>query len=225
VPYVTWTLVGLNIVIFLLQSSLVRDTKAFLLKWGMVPEAVFHGQVYRLVTSMFLHADFFHLAGNLFFLHTFADNLEERFGALRFASLYMASGVFAGLFSCVAFGGSTVPRIGASGAISGIMAAYLITFPQKHVVMGLTMFAAILPGPFRLALRRIPVVMRISVVAFMILWCVLNIIGWVAQTHLHVVAVDSAAHLGGFMAGLAGGYLLGQLRTRWRKPAVALSRP
>jgi membrane associated rhomboid family serine protease len=180
----------------------------------MVPNAVFDGQIYRLVTSMFLHADFFHLAGNLFFLHTFGDNLEERFGTLRFALLYFASGVFAGLFSCLAFGDLTVPRIGASGAISGIMAAYVMTFPQKHLVMGLTMFAASFSAPIRLALRRIPAVMRVPVVTFMLLWCALNIIGWIVQTYLHVVAVDSAAHLGGFVTGLGGGYLLGLLRRR-----------
>ena len=216
---------GLNIVIFLIQCFVISDPKAFLLKWGMVPEAVFHGQVYRIVTSMFLHADFFHLAGNLFFLHTFGDNLEERFGVSRFALLYIASGVVAGLFSCVAFGGLTVPRIGASGAISGIMAAYVVTFPQKHLVTGLILFASVLPGPLRPVLWRSFAVLRIPVVAFMILWCAINIIGWIVQTHLHAVAVDSAAHLGGFAAGLLGGYLLGQLRRRSGQPAAALSRP
>jgi membrane associated rhomboid family serine protease len=222
-PYVTWTIIGLNIVVFLMQSFLVSDRKAFLLAWGMVPEAVFHGQVYRLVTSMFLHADVFHLAGNLFFLHTFGDNLEERFGTLRFGALYIATGVVAGLFSCVALGGSTVPRIGASGAISGIMAAYLVIFPQKHLLMGPAMFTGMLPGPLRVALWRVPTVIRLHVGAFMLFWCALNVVGWIVQTHLHAVAVDSAAHLGGFVAGLGGGYLLGLLRRRSGKPADTLS--
>ena len=188
IPYVTWTVIALNVLVFVL-SLLAPNKIAFALAWGDVPSAIRNGEVFRLVTALFLHADVGHLAGNLFFLHTFGDNLEERFGGFRFTLLYFTCGISAGLISCV-FLSSELPRIGASGAISGVMGAYLVAFPRKHVLVGL--------GPL----------LRVRVLTFLMLWIVLNVIGWILQLEWIATAVDSSAHLGGFLTGLLTGYLL-----------------
>ena len=178
-----------------------RPTGWIFENFGVIPADVAQGEYYRFFTAMFLHANVWHLLANLFFLYTFGDNLEERYGALPYLTLYAICGVTGGLLSCLWMPGEA-PRIGASGAISGLLGAYLIAFPRTRILMGI---------PF---VRFLPIIFRVPVWVFLLVWLGTNVIGWLLQVKhgSSVYAVDYVAHLGGFAMGLVGG---GGLRL-WR---------
>ena len=148
-PYVTWALLAANILIyFLFQSGLVRNWDDMLKRvCGFLPASLlatarsaadvpaFVMQVpgIKLFTYMFLHGDLGHLFGNMIFLWVFGDNVEDAMGRFRYFLFYIACGVAAGLAHFLSAQTSQVPLIGASGAISGLLAAYLILFPRAKV--------------------------------------------------------------------------------------------
>ncbi len=136
-PYVTYALMAANIVIFIGYLAILGDDRAlfaFFGEWGIVPARLSFGEGYHtLFTSIFLHAGFMHLAGNMLFLFIFGDNLEDEMGHVGFALFYLASGIGAGLIHVIAGPDSHVPTVGASGAIAGIMGGYLLLFPKAKV--------------------------------------------------------------------------------------------
>ncbi|MCB2135048.1 MAG: rhomboid family intramembrane serine protease [Rhodobacteraceae bacterium] len=136
-PFVTYALIALNVMIFLLQPSISGDDMAlasFWRNWAMIPAAVTQGGEYQgILTSMFLHAGIAHLAGNMLFLWIFGDNLEDQMGHFGFAVFYIASGIAAALAHIAADPGSVIPTVGASGAIAGVMGGYLLLFPRARV--------------------------------------------------------------------------------------------
>ena len=148
-PYVTWALLAANILIyFLFQSGLVLNWDDFLNKnYGFMPASLFRSmrtaadapaliaqiQTIKLFTYMFLHGDLAHLFGNMIFLWVFGDNIEDAMGRLRYFLFYIACGVAAGFAHYLSAQTSEVPLIGASGAISGLLAAYLVLFPRAKV--------------------------------------------------------------------------------------------
>lgn len=135
-PFVTYALVAINLVVFLayFPSKSEFQLAYFYFDWGLVPARIMAGEGYEtFVTSMFLHGDGWHLAGNLLFLWIFGDNLEEEMGHLGFLAFYLAAGVAAGLGQMLPDPQSTVPMIGASGAIAGVMGGYLLLFPKAKV--------------------------------------------------------------------------------------------
>ncbi|MCB1340287.1 MAG: rhomboid family intramembrane serine protease [Pseudooceanicola sp.] len=136
-PYVVYTLVAANVLCFLGYLGLMGDDRAlwlFFSEWGIVPRLVSKGQGYHgLFTSLFLHAGFMHLAGNMLFLWIFGDNLEDEMGHLGFLLFYLASGIGAGLVHVLTGPDSPVPTVGASGAIAGVMGGYLLLFPKAKV--------------------------------------------------------------------------------------------
>lgn len=136
-PYVTIGLIVVNVAVFLAMLGLNADERAlsgFLLDWSLIPRQVSQGQGWHgLITSMFLHAGFLHLIGNMLFLWIFGDNLEEVFGPLRFLGFYLLCGIGAGLAHVLAAPYSGVPTIGASGAIAGVLGGYLLLFPRARV--------------------------------------------------------------------------------------------
>ncbi|MDJ0630622.1 MAG: rhomboid family intramembrane serine protease [Rhodobacter sp.] len=136
-PFVTYALMAANILIFLLTWPLFSDERAlqvFFFDWALIPAAVADGaRIHGLVTSMFLHAGFLHLAGNMLFLWIFGDNLEEDMGHVGFLMFYLASGIGAGLMHVLAAPWSPVPTVGASGAIAGVMGGYLLLYPRARV--------------------------------------------------------------------------------------------
>ncbi len=136
-PYVTYALIAVNIIVFLMYWPLFADPRAlgqFFDNWALVPENVADGRnVHGLMTSMFLHGGFLHLAGNVLFLWIFGDNLEEEMGHVGYLIFYLASGVAAGLAHVIAAPWSVVPTVGASGAIAGVMGAYLLFYPKARV--------------------------------------------------------------------------------------------
>ena len=149
-PFVNYFLIVLNIVIFLWEFSLGvqshRELNSFLAEFGVVPRhtlAVLTGHSYDslatavvpLFTSMFLHASFLHVAGNMLFLWIFGDNIEDYIGHFQYLVFYLVSGVAAGATHILVNQTSRVPSVGASGAIAGVMGAYFILYPRARVLI------------------------------------------------------------------------------------------
>jgi len=137
VPYVTYALLAVNIAVFVLYWLTLPSENAlaeFYYTWGLVPARLMQGQGYSgLLTHMFLHGGWMHLAGNMLFLWIFGDNLEDQIGHLRYLIFYLACGIAAALLQVAGdptFGG---PLIGASGAIAGVLGGYLVLFPRARV--------------------------------------------------------------------------------------------
>ncbi|MEM1363556.1 MAG: rhomboid family intramembrane serine protease [Pseudomonadota bacterium] len=136
-PYVTYGLMLANVLIFLSYQPLFENNRAlmmFFCDWAAIPAAISQGQLlHGLVTSMFLHGGWLHLLGNMLFLFVFGDNLEDFLGHIGYLAFYLASGIAAGLAQVIADPASTVPLVGASGAIAGVMGGYMLLFPRARV--------------------------------------------------------------------------------------------
>ena len=137
VPFVNWALIALNMGLFVWTWLLQPHENAsydILYTYGMVPSNLTQGAGWMtLVTSMFLHAGWGHILGNMLFLWIFGDNIEDAFGHVKYLCYYIASGVAAGLFQYVFEPYSHIPVIGASGAIAGVLGGYLFLFPKARV--------------------------------------------------------------------------------------------
>ncbi|SEW25711.1 Membrane associated serine protease, rhomboid family [Cognatiyoonia koreensis] len=153
VPYVTYVLIALNVGIFLFMSVLATSEQALgyiYYHFGMIPVRISMGEGYSgLVTAIFLHGGFMHLAGNMLFLWIFGDNLEDKMGPVVFALFYMVCGVGANIAQFALEPGSPVPTVGASGAIAGVMGGYILLFPKAKVDIFIyfVVFFRILPLP------------------------------------------------------------------------------
>jgi membrane associated rhomboid family serine protease len=137
-PVVTITLIAINVLVFLLFNLRLGGTpgglEAFFAEYAAIPARITYGEgYYTLITSMFMHAGFMHIAGNMLFLWIFGDNLEDTFGHVGFLLFYLASGLAADFAHIVGDPQSMVPTVGASGAIAGVMGGYLLLFPQARV--------------------------------------------------------------------------------------------
>ncbi|MCA8883418.1 MAG: rhomboid family intramembrane serine protease [Rhodobacteraceae bacterium] len=190
-PYVTYGLIAANVAAFLATLPLFADPGAlqsFFLVWGAVPARIGAGQgLETLITAMFLHGGWMHLLGNMLYLHIFGDNLEDRLGHVPFAGFYLLSGIGAGLIQVAADPGSTVPIVGASGAIAGVMGGYLLMFPLARIDIFIFLIVII---------RVIPVPAWITLG----LWLGLQVFnGLGAPTDMGGVAYW--AHAGGFVLG------------------------
>ena len=190
-PYVTFTLIAINVLVFLWYfTSLTEwDTQRLFMTWGLVPARVLSGEgLETVVTSMFLHAGWMHLGGNMLFLWIFGDNLEEEMGHLGFLIFYLACGAAAGLAQALPDPGTLTPMVGASGAIAGVMGGYLLLFPKAKVDV---LFIFIIF--FRI----------FAIPAWIVLgiWLALQIFSGVA-TPTDAGGVAYWAHVGGFVAGL-----------------------
>ena len=193
VPHVTRLLVALNVLIFLGYWFLLPSEAAlerFFFDWGLVPgRAVYEGAWGGVLTSMFLHAGWAHLLGNMLFLWIFGDNLEDQFGPLGFFLFYLACGAAAAGAQIAADPGSGIPMVGASGAIAGVMGGYLLLFPRARVDV---LF-------FFLIFFRIFAIPAWAVLGF---WFGSQVVAGLA-TPIDLGGVAYWAHAGGFVAGLA----------------------
>ena len=187
VPVVTYALIALNVLVFLGELN-QPDPDNFLVQWGAVPVRISHGQgLETLVTSMFLHAGWWHLLGNMLFLFVFGDNVEDAFGHVRYLLFYLACGVLAGFTQVLLAPDASLPGVGASGAISGVLAAYLIMFGTNPVRVLLGFFPLVVPAYVMIGV-----------------WIVLqffNGLANVAQT-AQSGGVAYGAHIGGFVGGI-----------------------
>ena len=140
-PVVTWALIAINIVVFAYQAFLgEREHWQFVMDWAVVPDRIISGeQIHTLVTSAFLHGSLFHLGSNMLFLWIFGDNVEDVLGYLKYLLFYFVTAIAAGLAQVLVDTGSLVPILGASGAVSGLLAAYIVLFPNGRIRTLLTL--------------------------------------------------------------------------------------
>ncbi|HLF14541.1 MAG TPA: rhomboid family intramembrane serine protease, partial [Bacteroidota bacterium] len=148
-PFVTYMLIGLNAAAFLFELSLGASLPEFILNFGVVPHRVSAaldsagvdaGAYLSFLTSMFLHGGWMHLLGNMLFLYVFGDNIEDQFGHGRFLFFYAFAGAAAAGTQVLADPSSAVPMVGASGAIAGVLGAYVILFPRARVLTLIPIF-------------------------------------------------------------------------------------
>lgn len=193
VPVVTYGLILLNVLIFLLELSAGDQ---FIVSWSIVPRRLLSnpaGDFPTLFTSMFMHGGWMHLAGNMLYLWIFGDNVEDALGHLKFLFFYLICGLAADAAQIVVSPNSNIPNLGASGAIAGVLAAYLVLFPrgQVRVIMGY----GVIPMPALVVIG---------------LWFVLQFISGIGSI---TAAADTGgvaymAHIGGFLAGLVLAFIL-----------------
>lgn len=131
-PYALYVLIALNILFYL--GEMGAGLPKAVMMWGMIPSHLAeHRDIYTLLTSQFVHGGFFHLLFNMLFLWIFGDNIEDLLGGAWFLFFYLACGIASSLVHCLFNPGSTVPCVGASGAIAGIMGAYIWSFPKNRI--------------------------------------------------------------------------------------------
>ncbi len=191
VPLVTYALIVLNVLFFLVEMS---GGDAFIMKWAFVPSRFLANPVAdfpTLFTSMFMHAGWLHLGGNMLYLWIFGDNVEDRFGHLKFLIFYLFCGLTATFVQMAVNPASDVPNLGASGAIAGVLAAYILMFPQGMV--------RVMQG------QRVIQVPALIMIGF---WIVLQLFsGFASLGAADTGGVAYMAHIGGFAAGLVLAFL------------------
>ncbi len=198
-PFFCYAFLAINVLIFFYEFNLMLTSEElyqeFILSYGSIPQEIIRGQdLITLFTSMFLHGGWMHLIGNMIFLWVFGDNIEAVIGNFKFALFYLLGGLAASL-AHVAFNlQSEVPAVGASGAISAILGAYLVMFPNSRIkVMVLIFFRSF----------------YVSAFLFLGIWILQQLISGMGSLS---AAADSGgvawwAHIGGFVFGLIGGFL------------------
>jgi membrane associated rhomboid family serine protease len=145
VPFATWLIIAMNVFVFFVElSSPAAAVEQMTYLFGIVPARYTHPEwaqwvgfpssYWPFVTSMFLHGGWLHIIGNMWMLWIFGDNVEDRMGPFRFLFFYLVCGIAAALVHLLTNVGSTVPAVGASGAIAGVMAAYFLLYPRARIV-------------------------------------------------------------------------------------------
>lgn len=198
-PLFTILLIGTNVICFLILTFVAgfNDLGAFLANYGVVPAAFLSEfgvkQASCLFTSMFLHNGILHLAGNMWFLWLFGDGVEDRFGKALYGLLYFGAGIIAGILQIVMYPHATLPLIGASGAISGVLGAYMILFPGATV-------STLIVAP--LLSRVVDVPARL----FLGFWFIMQLIFAVSllagSSSEELAQIAFGAHIGGFLVGV-----------------------
>lgn len=208
-PFVTWALIAANVAVFIYQLTLGEGLNQFFYAYAVVPsdltadlgalvsgQAAPAGEYLPLLTSMFMHGGFMHLIGNMLFLHVFGDNIEDRLGHGGFLTFYLLAGLVASLAHAYSAPASQIPSLGASGAIGGVLGAYIVLHPKARITT-----LAILG--FFITTFRLPAVVYLGI------WFALQAFSGVASLGVKS-AVESGgvawwAHIGGFLAGVLVG--------------------
>lgn len=237
-PVVTLTLIGISCLVFLYELQVGGfgvltgggsiDINIFFLKWGFIPDELTSGEALTglrtrfevlnietplptwttLFTSMFVHGGFFHLAGNMMFLWVFGDNIESRLGRFKFLAFYLAAGVAAALSQLAIDPNSQTPLVGASGAISGVLGAYLLTFPFNRIKAIIIFY--------------IITVVELPAIWLLGGWFIWQLIQGAMSLGLsNTVSVAFFAHIGGFVAGVI---LIAAYRVLIREPILPVTR-
>ena len=221
-PVVTWGLIAINVLIFAGSMTFgSSEAEALVMRFGVIPDVLVHGNWglprdgggalgswVTPVTSMFLHGGVFHLGFNMLFLHVFGDNVEDVLGRGRFVLFYGVCGLGAVAGQVLVDTNSMVPMIGASGAISGVLAGYMMLFPHARIVTLVPIFIFIR-------------IMEIPAGIFIFLWFILQLV--LGYLSLGIIAEGGSgvawfAHIGGFLAGLVC------IRLFYRKPRASRRR-
>jgi len=199
VPVVTYGLIAVNVLFFLLE---LNSGNAFIERWAFVPSRFLSnptGNFLTLFTSMFMHAGWVHLLGNMLYLWIFGDNVEDRFGRVDYLVFYLLCGLGATFTQLIFSENSNIPNLGASGAIAGVLGAYILMFPQARV--------SVLMGTF---------IVPMSAFVVIGLWFVLQLFSSIASitTATQSGGVAYMAHVGGFVTGLVLAYIFSGGRGR-----------
>jgi membrane associated rhomboid family serine protease len=196
VPFVSYLLIVANVLVFLYEISLGPAIQQLITHYGIVPVRF---EFVDLLTSMFLHGGWGHLFGNMLYLWIFGDNVEDRMGHLPFLAFYLVCGLAAGYAHVLTNAGSTLPTVGASGAIAGVLGAYLVLYPRARVL-------TLLPT-FPMSTAYIPAIF------FLGIWFLLQVFSGLYQLSVTERAggVAFLAHVGGFVAGLVFGAITAAL--------------
>jgi membrane associated rhomboid family serine protease len=193
-PLINVVLILINVLAFLYQIQMDPSAlKEFIFEWGLIPARLAgdpSSAWMTIFTSMFLHGGWFHIINNMWVLFIFGDNVEARMGGIRYLSFYLLSGVAAVLLQTYVLPSSDVPMIGASGAVAGVLGAYLILFPHSRI-------ASLVPILFIFTIIEIPAVI------FLLFW-------FVSQLYSGLFAIQGGgesgiawwAHIGGFLFGI-----------------------
>ncbi len=194
-PLANWLLIALNALVFFYELSLPPAGLDRLTRtWGLVPSLFTAHPALTwatIFTAMFLHGGWFHVLSNMWVLFIFGDNVEDRLGPGRYIVFYLLSGVAAALMEAFILPASSVPMIGASGAIAGVLGAYLILYPRARV-------ASLVPILFIFTIIEIPAVI------FLLFWFVSQLFsGWLALQGTASSGIAWWAHVGGFVFGIA----------------------
>lgn len=225
-PFATVTLIAANVLVFVYELSLGRGLNTFVAAYGMIPYEITRaadliGGVQgtpivhapgpplvhlTLLTSMFIHGGFLHILGNMLYLWIFGNNIEDLLGPLKFIVFYLVCGVAAAAAHILTDPSSTVPTVGASGAVSGVLGAYFIVHPRAKVLT--LVFLGIFIRPMLLPAGLI-----------LLLWFVLQIFSGFASlsTGIQSSGVAWFAHIGGFVAGIVLIKIMAAHRLRWLK--------
>ena len=185
-PIVTASLIAANVVVFLLE---VVGGEAFVTGWALVPADITSGHGWiTILTSMFLHGSWSHLISNMIFLWAFGPEVEDLMGPRRYAFFYLLGGIAASVAQIVAAPASTVPGVGASGAIASVMGAFLVTYPFDEIRSLLFIFIFV----------RVTYIPAILLIGF---WALTQLINLGAVTNPTEGGVAYSAHVGGFIFG------------------------
>ncbi|HEY0738221.1 MAG TPA: rhomboid family intramembrane serine protease [Herpetosiphonaceae bacterium] len=207
-PVVNYALIAINIAVFLYQITLpdpqtarscaetvAATVQGFVCQYGVVPAEIVGGQdLFTLLTSMFVHGGWAHIIGNMMFLWVFGDNVEDAFGHLGYLIFYLVTGLAASAAHILLDSSSTIPSVGASGAISGVLGAYIVFFGSNPIRVLIAYFITVVPAWIMIGL-----------------WAIQQFIatyGSIAATEQTGGGVAYAAHAGGFIAGLVLGIAL-----------------
>lgn len=202
-PLITWILIVINVLVFFYLLSLPQESRqSFFFNWGFTPALFFDNyvavltghspwQIYlTLVTHLFIHGGWLHLIGNMWTLWIFGDNVEDRLGPVRFLLFYFTMGILASLTHAIIYSDSSIPLVGASGAISAVLGAYFMMYPFARILVLVPIFF-------------IPLFFEIPAFLYLGLWFLLQFYSGLFSIVLPGAAGGVAwfAHLGGFIAG------------------------
>ena len=213
-PVVNYVLLAINVAVFLYQIQLGSGEaiQSFINRYGVIPQEIVSRQdLYTLLTSMFMHGGWAHIIGNMLFLWVFGDNVEDAFGHLGYLVFYLLTGLAASAAHIILNPGSPIPSVGASGAISGVLGAYLIFYGSNSIRVLIGWFLTVVPAWMMIGL-----------------WAVQQFIatyGSLAMTEQTTGGVAYAAHAGGFLAGLiVAAVLRGTIGRPEQRPATKTGR-
>ena len=192
-PILTWLFLLINVAVFIYSISLgTRGFQSFVYQYGVIPAEITQGQDWLMAwTSMFVHAGWMHIIGNMLFLYVFADNIEALVGHVRFFFFYFLGGLSAVLLQTIMDWDSTIPMVGASGCISAVLGAYLVMLPRSKVKLMFFFFVRF----------------WVPAVLFLVFWAAQQFMasfGSIAKTQ-DTGGVAYWAHIGGFVFGVAAG--------------------
>jgi membrane associated rhomboid family serine protease len=202
-PVVNWLIIIANLAVFMFELRMPESRlEAFFYQYGLVPSRIMPafadpgnlrlGVLTTFVSNIFIHGNFMHFIGNMWFLFIFGDNVEDKMGKVNYLLFYFFVGLLAGMTHFVLYIHSDIPAIGASGAISGVMAAYMFLFPRSRIITLIPIFVIL------------PLLISIRAFVFIGIWFVIQLFNGTRHLLFHGAATGIAfwAHIGGFVSGM-----------------------